>query len=223
MGSFRDFCNKKTNPGIIEDEPPMIHKQNIRQVSEKRRPVRFAKADEDVITESENMIATLQEKIEQVFYRFGLAGLERVDGAIINCVNEMLHPDGISEKPARGTQRKATQSRNTVNERSAPQQKKPLTVREIAAAALRDLEPMDPNHEVAQTETVSENHVVHEPPPPPSYEMEDPMAALAGEQLNEEEKAMLQKALAEAGDEVAVAPAHRDMSALSLAAKALQS
>ena len=36
----------------------------------------------------------LQEKIEQIFYRFGLAGLERLDEAIINCVENMLHPDG---------------------------------------------------------------------------------------------------------------------------------
>ena len=219
MGSFRDFCNKKTNPGIIEDEPPMIHKQNIRQVSEKRRPVRFAKADEDVITESENMIATLQEKIEQVFYRFGLAGLERVDGAIINCVNEMLHPDGVTEsvRPSR-----KTSARQSARAESKPAAKKPMTVREIAAAALRDMPPMDPDHEVGSG-GVSESNADYEPPEPPSYEPQDPMAALEGEQLNAEERAMLQQALAEAGDETVAAPVHRDMSALSLAAKALQS
>lgn len=218
MGSFRDFCKRTT---ISErEEPEMIEKpQNIRRVVEKRRANRMPRREEDVITESENMIATLQEKIEQVFYRFGLAGLERVDGAIINCVNEMLNPDGVTEsvRPSR-----KTSARQSAKAESKPAAKKPMTVREIAAAALRDLPPMDPEHEAGST-SVAESTSDYEPPVPPSYEQQDPMSALAGEQLNEEERAMLQQALAEAGDETVAAPVHRDMSALSLAAKALQS
>jgi hypothetical protein len=218
MGSFRDFC-KRT---IIseQEEPEMIEKpQTIRRVVEKRRANRMPRREEDVITESENMIATLQEKIEQVFYRFGLAGLERVDGAIINCVNEMLNPDGVTEsvRPSR-----KTSTRQSARAESKPAAKKPMTVREIAAAALRDMPPMDPDHEVGSG-SVSESNADYEPPEPPSYEPQDPMAALEGEQLNAEERAMLQQALAEAGDETVAAPVHRDMSALSLAAKALQS
>ena len=218
MGSFRDFCKRTT---ISEqEEPEMIEKpQTIRRVVEKRRANRTPRREEDVITESENMIATLQEKIEQVFYRFGLAGLERVDGAIINCVNEMLNPDGVTEsvRPSR-----KTSTRQSTRTESKPAAKKPMTVREIAAAALRDMPPMDPDHEVGSG-SVSESNADYEPPEPPSYEPQDPMAALEGEQLNAEERAMLQQALAEAGDETVAAPVHRDMSALSLAAKALQS
>jgi hypothetical protein len=218
MGSFRDFCKRTT---ISEqEEPEMIEKpQTIRRVVEKRRANRMPRREEDVITESENMIATLQEKIEQVFYRFGLAGLERVDGAIINCVNEMLNPDGVTEsvRPSR-----KTSARQSARAESKPAAKKPMTVREIAAAALRDMPPMDPDHEVGSG-SVSESNADYEPPEPPSYEPQDPMAALEGEQLNAEERAMLQQALAEAGDETVAAPVHRDMSALSLAAKALQS
>ena len=216
MGSFRDFCKRTT---ISEqEEPEMIEKpQTIRRVVEKRRPNRMPRREDDVITESENMIATLQEKIEQVFYRFGLAGLERVDGAIINCVNEMLNPDGVTESTR--TSRK-TSGRQQAKAESRPAAKKPLTVREIAAAALRDMPPMDPDHEVSAP--VTERTTDYVPPEPPSYEPADPMAALEGEQLNAEERAMLQQALAEAGDEAVSAPVHRDMSALSLAAKALQ-
>lgn len=216
MGSFRDFCNKTTIKE--QEEPEMIEKpQNIRRVVERRRPNRMPRREEDVITESENMIATLQEKIEQVFYRFGLAGLERVDGAIINCVNEMLNPDGVTESR---TSRKTSVKQQTTAVKAGP--KKPMTVREIAAAALRDLEPMDSNHEVKSV-SVTESAPEYVPPEPPSYEPQDPMTVFEGEQLNEEERAMLQQALAEAGNETVAAPVHRDMSALSLAAKALQS
>lgn len=218
MGSFKDFCNRTTIKE--QEEPEMIEKpQNIRRVVQNRRPNRMPRREEDVITESENMIATLQEKIEQVFYRFGLAGLERVDGAIINCVNEMLNPDGVTEFTR--TSRK-TSAKQAARAETKPTAKKPMTVREIAAAALRDLPPMDSGHEV-ESAPVTERTSDYVPPEPPAYEPADPMAALEGEQLNEEERAMLQKALADAGDEVAVAPVHRDMSALSLAAKALQS
>jgi hypothetical protein len=218
MGSFRDFCNRTTIKE--QEEPEMIEKpQNIRRVVERRRQNRMPRREEDVITESENMIATLQEKIEQVFYRFGLAGLERVDGAIINCVNEMLNPDGVTES-ARTTRK--TSAKQTARAEAKPAAKKPMTVREIAAAALRDLPPMDSGHEV-ESVPVTERTADYVPPEPPSYEPADPMAALEGEQLNEEERAMLQQALAEAGDEAVSAPVHRDMSALSLAAKALQS
>lgn len=220
MGSFRDFCKRTTIEE--QEEPEMIEKpQNIRRVVQNRRPNRMPRREEDVITESENMIATLQEKIEQVFYRFGLAGLERVDGAIINCVNEMLNPEGVTEstKPSR---KASTRQQTARAESTKPAVKKPMTVREIAAAALRDLPPMDLTHE-AETAPVTERTVDYEPPEPPSYEPQDPMAALDDAQLNEEERAMLQQALAEAGNETVAAPVHRDMSALSLAAKALQS
>ncbi len=217
MGSFRDFCKRTT---ISEqEEPEMIEKpQTIRRVVEKRRPNRMPRREEDVITESENMIATLQEKIEQVFYRFGLAGLERVDGAIINCVNEMINPDRAESSRAS----RKTATKQTTKADPKPTENRPLTVREIAAAALRDLPPMDSGHEV-ESAPVTERTTDYVPPEPPSYEPADPMAALEGEQLNEEEKVMLKQALAEAGNEAVAPPAHRDMSALSLAAKALQS
>ena len=113
------------------------------------------------------------------------------------------------------------------------QQKKPRTALEIAAAALRELPPMDPNHEetvAAPQQSVQKAETYGAPaprpappPPPPRYEQVDPMAALEGEQLNAEERAMLQQALQEAGNEtIDAVPVNRDMSALSLAAQALQ-
>ena len=89
---------------------------------------------------------------------------------------------------------------------------------------------MDPNHEetvtTAAQPSVQKVETYGAPvsrPAPPSYEQVDPMAALEGEQLNAEERAMLQQALQEAGNEtIDAVPVNRDMSALSLAAQALQ-
>lgn len=242
MGSFKDFVNNGKAP-TIKEEPPMIQRPNvqsnpqaIRRIPPKRPP-RLPKRETDVLTEAENTIATLQEKIEQIFYRFGLAGLERLDEAIINCVENMLHPDeGVNEglRPSAAAVSRTVGRKATAAAPQRPaQQKKPRTALEIAAAALRELPPMDPNHEeptaapqpsVQRAETYGAPAPrPAPPPPPPRYEQVDPMTALEGEQLNAEERAMLQQALQEAGNETIDAmPVNRDMSALSLAAQALQ-
>jgi len=246
MGSFKDFVNNGKAP-TIKEEPPMIQRpnvqsnravpQSIRRIPPKRPP-RLPKRETDVLTEAENTIATLQEKIEQIFYRFGLAGLERLDEAIINCVENMLHPDGeVNEglRPSAAAINRTVGRKATAAAPQRPaQQKKPRTALEIAAAALRELPPMDPNHEetvaaapqpsVQKAETYGAPAPRQAPPPPPPrYEQVDPMAALEGEQLNAEERAMLQQALQEAGNEtIDAVPVNRDMSALSLAAQALQ-
>lgn len=244
MGSFKDFVNNGKVP-TIKEEPPMIQRPNvqsnrtvpqaIRRIPPKRPP-RTPKRETDVLTEAENTIATLQEKIEQIFYRFGLAGLERLDEAIINCVENMLHPDAeVNEglRPSASAVNRTVGRKSTV---AAPQrqaqQKKPRTALEIAAAALRELPPMDPLHEeavaAAPQPSIQKTETYGAPPPrpappPPRYEQVDPMAALEGEQLNAEERAMLQQALQEAGNETIDAmPVNRDMSALTLAAQALQ-
>ena len=241
--SFRDFVNENGGiskrrpvaPPVIQEQKTMIDRpEGIRRQTPVRRPRPVPKApEEDVITESDNMIETLQEKIVQVFYRFGLAGLNRVDDAIIECVNQMLHPEGTVAEST--TQRPAARKQSTATAGSAkkPAAKRPMTVAEIAAAALRDLPPMNgdqaatvakkaptqsqvtmPRGAAAQNETYGA--------PEPTYE--DPMAALAEEKLNPEEMAMLQQQLAEEGmsAESAVIPQKRDLSVLSIAAGALQ-
>ena len=242
MGSFKDFVNNGKAP-TIKEEPPMIQRpnvqsnravpQSIRRIPPKRPP-RMPKRETDVLTEAENTIATLQEKIEQIFYRFGLAGLERLDEAIIDCVENMLHPDAeVNEglRPSAAAVNRTVGRKATAAAPQRPaQQKKPRTALEIAAAALREMPPMDPNHEetvtTAAQPSVQKVETYGAPvsrPAPPSYEQVDPMTALEGEQLNAEERAMLQQALQEAGNEtIDAVPVNRDMSALSLAAQALQ-
>jgi len=247
MGSFRDFANENERlsklvrhappaPRIEQEKPQMIQKPQItRRVSVPRRqPPR----ERNVLAESENMISVLQEKIEQVFYQFGLAGLQRIDGAIIDCVNEMLDPETA---PVRGPSRAAVNQ--TVRQAggrpqpAAPARKKPMTAIEIAAAALRDLPPM---HEIDSAPakpaeqapaapaapTSAPRPAAHVPPPPPPPEPAeyDPMAALANEKLSPEEMALLQKELAAAGEDAnaGFVPAQRNTDAMALAAAALQ-
>lgn len=243
MGSFRDFANENERlsklvrhappaPRIEQEKPQMIQKPQItrRVTVPRRQPPR----ERNVLAESENMISVLQEKIEQVFYQFGLAGLQRIDGAIIDCVNEMLDPETA---PVRGPSRAAVNQ--TVRQAggrpqpAAPARKKPMTAIEIAAAALRDLPPM---HEMesapvkpaeqapAAPAAPAPRPAAHVPPPPPEPAEYDPMAALANEKLSPEEMALLQKELAAAGEDAnaGFVPAQRNMDAMALAAAALQ-
>lgn len=245
MGSFRDFANENEKlsklvrnapsaPRIEQEKPQMIQKPQItrRVTVPRRQPPR----ERNVLAESENMISVLQEKIEQVFYQFGLAGLQRIDGAIIDCVNEMLDPETA---PVRGPSRAAVNQ--TVRQAggrpqpAAPARKKPMTALEIAAAALRDLPPM---HQIdtppaqpaeqapAAPAAPAPRPAAHVPPPPPPPEPAeyDPMAALANEKLSPEEMALLQKELAAAGQDAnaGFVPAQRNMDAMALAAAALQ-
>lgn len=244
MGSFRDFANENERlsklvrnappaPRIEQEKPQMIQKPQItrRVTVPRRQPPR----ERNVLAESENMISVLQEKIEQVFYQFGLAGLQRIDGAIIDCVNEMLDPETA---PVRGPSRAAVNQ--TVRQAggrpqpAAPARKKPMTALEIAAAALRDLPPM---HQIdtppaqpaeqapAAPAAPAPRPAAHVPPPPPPEPAEyDPMAALANEKLSPEEMALLQKELAAAGQDAnaGFVPAQRNMDAMALAAAALQ-
>lgn len=246
MGSFRDFANENERlsklvrhappaPRIEQEKPQMIQKPQItrRVTVPRRQPPR----ERNVLAESENMISVLQEKIEQVFYQFGLAGLQRIDGAIIDCVNEMLDPETA---PVRGPSRAAVnqtvrQAGGRPQPAAAPARKKPMTAIEIAAAALRDLPPM---HEMetppvkpaeqapAAPAAPATRPAAHVPPPPPSPEPAeyDPMAALANEKLSPEEMALLQKELAAAGEDAnaGFVPAQRNMDAMALAAAALQ-
>lgn len=244
MGSFRDFANENERlsklvrhappaPRIEQEKPQMIQKPQItrRVTVPRRQPPR----ERNVLAESENMISVLQEKIEQVFYQFGLAGLQRIDGAIIDCVNEMLDPETA---PVRGPSRAAVNQ--TVRQAggrpqpAAPARKKPMTAIEIAAAALRDLPPMHemetpPVKPVEQAPAApaapAPRPAAHVPPPPPPEPAEyDPMAALANEKLSPEEMALLQKELAAAGEDAnaGFVPAQRNMDAMALAAAALQ-
>ena len=246
MGSFRDFANENEKlsklvrhappaPRIEQEKPQMIQKPQItrRVTVPRRQPPR----ERNVLAESENMISVLQEKIEQVFYQFGLAGLQRIDGAIIDCVNEMLDPETA---PVRGPSRAAVnqtvrQAGGRPQPAAAPARKKPMTALEIAAAALRDLPPM---HQIdtppaqpaeqapAAPAAPAPRPAAHVPPPPPPPEPAeyDPMAALANEKLSPEEMALLQKELAAAGEDAnaGFVPAQRNMDAMALAAAALQ-
>ena len=246
MGSFRDFANENEKlsklvrhappaPRIEQEKPQMIQKPQItRRVTVPRRQ---QPRERNVLAESENMISVLQEKIEQVFYQFGLAGLQRIDGAIIDCVNEMLDPETA---PVRGPSRAAVNQ--TVRQAggrpqpAAPVRRKPMSALEIAAAALRDLPPM---HEIESAPVKPAEQApaapaapapaprpaAHVPPPPPPEPAEyDPMAALANEKLSPEEMALLQKELAAAGEDAnaGFVPAQRNMDAMALAAAALQ-
>lgn len=243
MGSFRDFANENERlsklvrnappaPRIEQEKPQMIQKPQItrRVTVPRRQPPR----ERNVLAESENMISVLQEKIEQVFYQFGLAGLQRIDGAIIDCVNEMLDPETA---PVRGPSRAAVnqtvrQAGGRTQTAAAPARKKPMTALEIAAAALRDLPPM---HQIdtppaqpaeqapAAPAAPAPRPAAHVPPPPEPAEY-DPTAALANEKLSPEEMALLQKELAAAGEDAnaGFVPAQRNMDAMALAAAALQ-
>lgn len=151
--SFYDFVkkNKKEEQHMIRK--PVVHSHSTAQArpavhmrrTERPVPVKQTRQlgeSNTILAESEEMLYNLQEKLQQVFYRFGMAGLERIDEAIIRTCKELMNPgayrqDESYDEPA--------PRRAPVKMRPKQQVKRPATAEEIAAAALRGMEPLNPN------------------------------------------------------------------------------
>lgn len=138
--SFRDFMdNKRFNKQeqIKKDELRMNAAKKTVRSSQMSTQRRRRVEQRDAYAESQEMLETLNEKLQQVLYRFGMAGLEQVDRAIIETCREMMNPGQ--------SQPRTTKKRSAVSETSAPQrqqQQQPASFIDIAAAAVQKMPPM---------------------------------------------------------------------------------
>lgn len=199
---FGEFCNKERRQKQVA--PAQIKKRPVKQmVQPQRRP---AIASHDILAESEEMIGLLQEKIQQVFYRFGMAGLERLDEAIVETCQQMLYPDG--NVPTRKATKQA--ARPVAARRTAPQPKKPMSVLDVAGAALTQMEEQDQRSAPrgVNAQQAKDTNVVAMDESGRAFNPLTDMAPLAesdvmsqfeGEQLNPEEMAIIQQGLSNEG------------------------
>lgn len=201
----------QTNPAAIRRVPPK------KPAPQPKRPPMTESSD--ILAESQEMIATLQEKIQQVFYRFGMAGLERLDEAIIDTCQQMMYPDGVPQSTRRAPAKAALAKPAARPQPQQQQPRRPQTATEIAAAALRSMPPM---YEEVKTAPAAKQPEQPEQPtletaapmpamdssrrafnpltdmaPPKAPTQTDFMAQFAGERLSEEELAILQQGLAQ--------------------------
>lgn len=100
--SFRDFINTAKHP--VKQQPTVkTESKNPVQQTVKTKTVKEETMENDAFNEAQTYIKNLKKKIDTVFYRFGMSGLERIDEAIIGTLNEMLHPE--NKKPIKESQR----------------------------------------------------------------------------------------------------------------------
>lgn len=145
--SFRDFVDsRKTNRMEVakKDELRMnsvkkIAKPAIRMSGARRRQVE----QRDAYEEAEEMLDTLNEKLRQVLYRFGMSGLELVDRAIIETCREMMNPSAVAQTTARVAKKRAVVAESSLMKHSQPvQTRQPASFIDLAAAAVQKMTPM---------------------------------------------------------------------------------
>jgi len=145
--SFRDFVNdsrfkqeppKKEEPTMDRLPPRKVTRQVTQMSPQRRRQVE----QRDAYTESQEMLETLNEKLKQVLYRFGMSGLEQVDQAIIETCRNMMNGGGLYQ-PARPSKRKPGLTESVVQQtrQQAAPARRPSFI-DIAAAAVSQMAPM---------------------------------------------------------------------------------
>lgn len=149
--NFRDFV-KKDKPMEQKPSTADLRKlsdaaiRNARRVQPKKPAVKPKTANEstDIMTESQNMIAVLQEKVEQVFYRFGMVGLEHLDECMINTIQDLMEGRTTSVSQPVAT-RRPTPKKPKPPVKQTVQQKPvdPNDMLAIAAAGLQSMGPLE--------------------------------------------------------------------------------
>lgn len=144
--SFRDFIGNnrfnqeppKKEPTMDRTPPRKVTRQVTQMSPQRRRQVEYR----DAQTESEEMLETLNEKLKQVLYRFGMSGLEQVDQAIIETCRNMMNGGGLYQ-PARPSKRKPGLTESVVQQtrQQAQPARRPSFI-DIAAAAVSQMSPM---------------------------------------------------------------------------------
>lgn len=115
--SFHDFVNKNKKPETRQANK-VVHKEtrpmNERKIIRQRPAV---EKHNDYAAEADMMIENLKQKIDAVFYRFGVSGLERLDEVFCETLNEMINPSPVKKPIVKESRRlmpkKHTVKRNT--------------------------------------------------------------------------------------------------------------
>lgn len=145
--SFRDFMDsKKINRTEMakKDEPRMNPVKKIAKPMMRMSNVRRHQVEQrDAYEEAEEMLETLNEKLQQVLYRFGMSGLELVDRAIIETCREMMNPAAVAQPTPRVAKKRAAAAESSLMKRNQPaQQRQSASFIDLAAAAVQKMTPM---------------------------------------------------------------------------------
>lgn len=161
---FRDYMDRKKqihrdarrekNVNNIRRHPAENRVQSHEQVVEK-----YAHEVDSYEEESKNMLSALNKKLKEIWYRYGMSGLEKVDDAIISVCEELINPNSsqISEKEETSKahrKRKPPQRKTKSTNEQNSLDKKTESLLDISAAALGETTPM---HEITDYVDKTEN------------------------------------------------------------------
>lgn len=141
--SFRDFINKdrlppeppkREEPTMNRIPPRKVTRQVTQMSPQRRRQVDLC----DAQAESEELLEALNEKLRGVLYRFGMAGLEKIDRAIVETCREMINPGYEPRK----TKKSVGLTESVMPQRQQQQPRRQPSFIDIAAAAVKDMGPM---------------------------------------------------------------------------------
>lgn len=141
--SFRDFINKdrlppeppkREEPTMNRIPPRKVTRQVTQMSPQRRRQVDLC----DAQAESEELLEALNEKLRGVLYRFGMAGLEKIDRAIVETCREMINPGYEPRK----TKKSVGLTESVMPQRQQQQPRRQPSFIDIAAAAVKDMDPM---------------------------------------------------------------------------------
>lgn len=166
--SFRDFIGNNR----IKQEQPKKEKTVMNNMSYKKvtrpamqmAPQRRKQVEQcDIYAESQTMLDTLNEKLQQILYRFGMRGLEQVDQAIIDVCESMMAGDENGQF-TRASKRKSSVS-ESVSKRTRQTQKPatPQSFIDLAAAAVSQMPQMDDISEHLPPQMAETTSVYNEP------------------------------------------------------------
>lgn len=95
--NFKEYLKKTSSPRKVDEQVEEKKMEELKKPSPKPQNVQIEEDEEyeednSLMSESTQIMSTLNKKIETVFYKFGMYGLEKIDEAIIVAIQDLLNP-----------------------------------------------------------------------------------------------------------------------------------
>ena len=182
---------------------PQVQYRPVRQampVEQYNRPIQINKkqlTEETIEGTANSLTEALKRKVDTIFYRFGIQGLEKLDEKILDTIEELQYPEAKQIKKPGVNMRRVPAKRVVKRPKPLPiQDIKPVLQYEPQEEYYEEPEPMyeevqEPVEEIVEQEQVQEQEPVQEPAEEKPQTMENilegmgnSMRDIAGQLLN---------------------------------------
>lgn len=156
---------------VYRTQPQRIQRQAM-PVDQYNRPIQISKkqlAENTIENTANTLTEAIKRKVDTIFYRFGIQGLEKLDEKILDTIEELQYPEPKQAK------------KSGVNMRRVPGKR---VVRKPKPLPIQDIEPAWKN--VPEVDESNTEELFEELPPEPIYEdVQEPIEEPVEEQVEE--------------------------------------